>query len=200
MRCTGAILAGGPASRFGGAAKGLTLVGGQRIIDRVAGALASASDEIVVVGGDPDAAGWLPSARVVRDAREGRASLVGVHAALRAAIDGALVVAWDMPFVSGALLRAMRELGERTGRAVVPEGERGLEPLCAYYPAGAASVAEERLAAGELRLEGFARSLDPVVVPASEVAAFGDPKLLFLNVNDAEEAAEADRVARTTGR
>ena len=200
MRCTGAILAGGPASRFGGAPKGLTVVGGQRIIDRVAGALAAASDEIIVVGADPSAADWLPSARVVRDERDERASLVGVHTALRAAADGALVVAWDMPFVSAALLRAMREIGERSGRAVVPEGERGPEPLCAYYPSSAAAIAEERLAARELRLEAFARALDPVLLPATEVAMFGDPKLLFLNVNDAEQAAEADRLALEMGR
>ena len=37
-RCTGAILAGGRAVRMGGKPKGLELVGGRRILDRVADA------------------------------------------------------------------------------------------------------------------------------------------------------------------
>jgi molybdopterin-guanine dinucleotide biosynthesis protein A len=200
MRCTGAILAGGPAARFGGAPKGLTAVGGRRMIDRVAAALASASDEIIVVSRLADAATWLPNARVVADAGDERASLVGVHAALGASADGALVVAWDMPFVSGALLAALRATGERSGRAVVPQSARGIEPLCAYYPAAAATIAEGQLAARELRLGAFVRALDPIVVPAGEVAGFGDLGVLFLNVNDAQEAAAADRLARREGR
>lgn len=197
MRCTGAILAGGTASRYGGAAKGLVTVGGRRIIDRVADALAASADAIVIVSSAADADQWLPGTPVVRDSIDRRASLVGVHAALRASAGGVLVVAWDMPFVSGQLLRAMRELGERSGRAVVPESGHGLEPLCAYYPSSADAVAEQRIAAAELRLEEFVRALDAIVMPLSEVSSFGDPERLFLNVNDAGEAAAADRIART---
>ncbi|MEY4608770.1 MAG: MobA-like transferase domain, partial [Gemmatimonadota bacterium] len=36
MSCTGVILAGGGATRFGGRPKGLEVVAGERIIDRVA--------------------------------------------------------------------------------------------------------------------------------------------------------------------
>ena len=200
MRCTGAILAGGRASRYGGAAKGLVEIGGRRIIDRVADALAASADEIVIVSSAPDADHWLPGTRVAPDVIERRASLVGVHTALRAAVGGVLVVAWDMPFVSGQLLRAMRELGERSGRAVVPESSRGPEPLCGYYPSSAAPEAERRIGAGELRLEEFVRALDAIVLGRSEVASFGDPDRLFLNVNDADEAAAADRLARMSER
>jgi len=54
-RCTGAIIAGGRAARFGGALKGLELVGGTRIIDRVAAALRESCDELIVVANDPAA-------------------------------------------------------------------------------------------------------------------------------------------------
>ena len=46
MSCTGVILAGGAASRFGGLPKGLERVDGRRIIDRVASALREGSDDL----------------------------------------------------------------------------------------------------------------------------------------------------------
>src|SRR5579871_3471394 len=121
--CTGAIIAGGRATRFGGAAKGLELVGGIRMIDRVAAALRESCGELIVVANDPAAAGWIPGARVIADVRPGFGALGGVHAALQkaASAPGAsraaavTVVAWDSPFIPGALLRALREAGEAAG-------------------------------------------------------------------------------------
>src|SRR3954469_18645456 len=103
---TGAIIAGGPATRFGGTAKGLERVGGQRIIDRVATALSSAADALMIVANDPEAKDWIPGVPVGCDILEVRSSLTGIHAALTAARTDIIVVAWDMPFVSADLLLA----------------------------------------------------------------------------------------------
>jgi len=46
---TGAIVAGGASSRFGGQAKGLLRVGGQRIIDRIASALRPVVETMAIV-------------------------------------------------------------------------------------------------------------------------------------------------------
>jgi len=80
--CSGVILAGGEARRYGGAAKGLERVGGRRIIDRVAQVLAVAADDLLLVANDPDAAAWLPGVPVAADLRPGNGSLGGIHAAL----------------------------------------------------------------------------------------------------------------------
>jgi len=56
---TGAIVAGGASSRFGGQAKGLLEVGGQRIIDRIASALRPVVETIAIVSNAPDASEWL---------------------------------------------------------------------------------------------------------------------------------------------
>lgn len=201
MNCLGAILAGGRSTRFAGAAKGLELVGGRRILDRVASALEQAADEIVLVSSAPEAERWLPGVRVVRDAPGERGSLVGLHAALADAVDGALVVAWDMPFASAALLRALRELGERAGAAVVPAGPHGPEALCAYYPAAAVRVVERQLGRGEMRLGAMVEALERVVTIAPEdVASFGDPAVLFMNVNDAADLAAARAIEATAPR
>ena len=60
-RCTGVVLAGGQATRYGGKAKGLERVAGVRVIDRVARALGEASDELLLIANDPEGASWLPA-------------------------------------------------------------------------------------------------------------------------------------------
>src|SRR5690242_7667168 len=113
--CTGAIIAGGRATRFGGVAKGLERVGGARIIDRVAAALRDSCDDLLLVANDPAAAEWLPGTRVAGDVRPSQGALGGVHAALSSVRDAALVLPWDAPFVPGSLLRALRAAGEEAG-------------------------------------------------------------------------------------
>lgn len=133
MRCTGVILAGGKASRFGGKPKGLEVVGGHRIIDRVASSLSAVCDSLLLIANAPDAGEWLPGIRCERDVQRGEGSLGGLHAALTHAATPVIVVAWDMPFVPSALLRELRVGGERGGvLAFAPEsgrvradGERG---------------------------------------------------------------------------
>ncbi|MFM8780507.1 MAG: molybdenum cofactor guanylyltransferase, partial [Gemmatimonadota bacterium] len=85
MSCTGVILAGGGATRFGGRPKGLELVAGERIIDRVARALRMVTDDLLLVANAPDAARWLPGVRTVADVRLGEGALGGLHAALTCA-------------------------------------------------------------------------------------------------------------------
>lgn len=199
-RCVGAILAGGRASRFGGAAKGLERVGDVRIIDRIAGALGEMADATLLVTSVPDSAQWLPGARVVPDLHPGVGSLGGLHAALAHA-DGAdvLVVAWDMPFVSAPLLAALRTRGEAGDvDAVLPRSESGAggEPLCAWYAGRCLAVAEALVRAGERRAGALAAS---VRTARLDPAPFGDPARLFANVNTPDELARAGALADPAG-
>lgn len=95
MSCTGVILAGGGATRFGGRPKGLELVAGERIIDRVARALRMVTDDLLLVANAPDAARWLPGVRTVADVRPGEGALGGLHAALTCAADDVRVATVD---------------------------------------------------------------------------------------------------------
>jgi molybdopterin-guanine dinucleotide biosynthesis protein A len=199
---TGVILAGGLASRYGGAPKGLERVGGERIVDRVAAALASTTDSLLLVANDPAADGWLPGVRRVADVRPGLGTLGGIHAALAHAGGPAIVVAWDMPFVPAALLAELRALGESAGAdAAVPESDskRGLEPACAYYTQGCVAPIEARLAAGDRRVVAFYDDVRVARLDAERVARHGDPALLFLNVNTPEDLARAQRTAVGAG-
>jgi molybdopterin-guanine dinucleotide biosynthesis protein A len=194
--CSGVILAGGEARRYGGAAKGLERVGGRRIIDRVAQVLAAAADDLLLVANDPDAAAWLPGVPVAADVRPGNGSLGGIHAALTRAARPILVVAWDMPFVPAALLRALRALG-RGADVAVPESTstRGVEPLCAYYDPACLGAIDRHLDAGDRRVVGFFDEVRVARLPDDQVRRFGDPALMFLNVNTPDELVLAERHA-----
>jgi molybdenum cofactor guanylyltransferase len=191
--CTGVILAGGRSSRFGGAPKGLARIGGERILDRVARALRASTDALLVAANDPDAEGWVSGARRVADRTPGLGALGGLQAAMAHAGTPLLVVAWDMPFVSASLLRELRARGERGALAVVPEGSDGRpEPLCAWYSNALLPRIERLLAAGERRAMALADGYGVERLDRSTVAQYGDPTLIFDNVNTADDLRRAE--------
>ncbi|MFN8665749.1 MAG: molybdenum cofactor guanylyltransferase [Gemmatimonadaceae bacterium] len=200
MHCTGVILAGGGATRFDGRPKGLEVVGGRRIIDRVADALRAVSDDLLLIANDPGADAWLPGVRTCRDVRPGEGSLGGLHAALSHAAGAVLVVAWDMPFVSAPLLARLRALGEEGHDAAVAEslGRRGVEPVCAWYGPQALDAIARALDRGDRRAIAFLDEVRVARLALAEVRRFGDPASLFLNVNTPEELAEAIRRANAS--
>lgn len=187
MTCTGVILAGGAATRYGGHPKGLERVGGVRLIDRVARALATRCDSLLLVANADDATSWLPGTRVVRDVRPGEGALGGLLTALVAAGGDAIVVAWDMPFVEPALLAALRARGEQGDvDAVLPESDgspRGTEPMCAWYSARCVPAIIAALDAGDRRAVAFHDSVRVARLPLAEVQRFGEPARMFANVN-----------------
>lgn len=203
MSCTGVILAGGGASRYGGRPKGLERVGGERIIDRVAGALRGTTDALLLIANAPEAAQWLPGVRVAGDRRPGAGALGGLHAALAHAGTDIVLVAWDMPFVPAALLAELRARGERSGAdAMLPESDgsrRGVEPLCAWYSARCLPAVEAALDAGDRRVVAFHSKVDARRLTLEEVVAFGDPAILFGNVNTPDDLVEAERQVGARG-
>jgi molybdopterin-guanine dinucleotide biosynthesis protein A len=163
------------------------MIGEQRIIDRVANALRLVTDDLLLVANAPTAASWLPGVRTVRDVRTGAGALGGLHAALTHAKSDILLVAWDMPFVSAALLGELRDRGEREDAdAVLPASDssgRGVEPLCGWYATRCLDAIEASLARDDLRVVGFHAAVRVVTLPEERVRAFGDPARLFSNVN-----------------
>jgi molybdopterin-guanine dinucleotide biosynthesis protein A len=196
-RIFGAILAGGRNVRYG-ALKALETVGGERIIDRARAALLHVAPELILIANDPDAYGEL-GLPMRPDAVPGLGALGGIHAALAWARDerrdGVVVIACDMPFVSPALLeRLLRDAAEAD--VVVPEspGRRGVEPLCAFYSTACLPAIEAQIGRDDRRVIGFFDDVRVRRVPLDEVLGFGDPQILFMNVNTPEERARAEAV------
>lgn len=190
----GAVLAGGAASRYGRRPKGLLEVGGRRILDRVVDTVAAAvGAPPLLVANDPDAGSWAPALRCVPDVRTGLGSLGGIYTAVCEGPDPVLCVAWDMPFVSEALLRAL--VAESPGfDAFLPEsgGRRGLEPLCAVYGPACRPAIEQALARGDLRAIAFHDAVRVGTLSLDRVRSFGDPETLFFNVNRPEDLEQAE--------
>jgi molybdopterin-guanine dinucleotide biosynthesis protein A len=194
----GAILAGGGATRFGGKPKGLEIVGGERILDRLVAAMTSAIGEPpLLVANAPDAESWRPDLRTIPDVRPGLGALGGIYTAVAEAPAPVVCVAWDMPFVSEALIRALASGLDRHD-AVLPEsdGRRGMEPLCAAYGDACREAIADSLAAGDLRAIGFHDRIRVGILPLAEVRALADPELVFFNVNTADDLAKADQLWR----
>jgi molybdenum cofactor guanylyltransferase len=190
----GAVLAGGGATRFGGRPKGLEVVGGERILDRLVSVFEQAlGSPPLLVANAPDAATWRPDLRVVPDVRAGLGSLGGIYTAVLEAPAPVVCVAWDMPFVTAELLRALAT-GLEHFDAFLPESEnrRGIEPLCAAYAPTCAAAIAARLDAGDLRAIGFHQAIRVGRLPLEAVRRLGDPVRLFFNVNTADDLAKAD--------
>jgi molybdopterin-guanine dinucleotide biosynthesis protein A len=205
----GAVLAGGAARRYGGTPKGLLTVGGRRILDRVVDTVQSVTGAPpLLIANAPDSASWRPDLQTIADVRPGFGTLGGIYTALTAGPaeggEPVLCVAWDMPFVTTALLRALVDrMPDRGGQydAVLPEssGKRGLEPLCAVYgPACAAAIAR-RLESGDLKAISFHADVRVGIVPLAQVRGFGDPDELFFNVNTPDDLARAEALCRRHG-
>ena len=197
----GAILAGGGATRFGGRPKGLETVAGERILDRLVRVTTAAfGGPPLLVANAPDAAAWRPDLRVVPDLRPGFGALGGIYTAVVEAPAPVVLVAWDMPFVSEALLRRLAD-GLREHDAVLPQsgGRRGVEPLCAAYGPACRAAIEASLDRGDLRAVAFHERIGVGILPLSEVARYGDPELLFFNVNTADDLARTDELWRRLG-
>ncbi len=199
-RVLGVIMAGGANRRYAGRPKALEVVGGARIADRVISALREATDSVVMVTNDPGTFAEL-GLEMRPDLRPGMGALAGIHTAVcwaeEAKRRAALVVACDMPFVPSALLRRLAGAAEPSA-VVAPASasRRGLEPLCACYGVGCRPAIEAALARGDRHVISF---FDDVIVRTlgkEEVAGFGDPERIFLNVNTPQDKERAEAIAR----
>lgn len=194
----GVVMAGGRNTRYG-ALKALETVGGVRIIDRVIAALRAVTPDVVLITNDPAdyASVDLPWRG---DRQPGLGALGGLDAALRWAEqlghDGILTLACDMPFASAALLSRIAQ--ERASADVmVPEStnRRGIEPLCAWYSVQCLPAIEAALQRADHRMISFHDAVRVKRIPIEEVESYGDPAILFLNVNTRAEREHAEQVA-----
>jgi len=203
------VIAGGGATRYGGAPKGLVEVGGRRVLDRVVEALTEATGSApLLVANDPNAAQWRPGLEVRGDVLDGQGSLGGILTAVETiktgeageSVKGVICVAWDMPFVPAGLLRELASLLDGAD-AVVPEsnGPRGLEPLCAAYGPACGPAIRAALARGDQRAIGFHRDIRLVRLGREHVLQYGDPDVVFFNVNTPDDLSRAEQLCRVPG-
>lgn len=201
-----AILTGGQARRFQGRDKTSLVVdpAGRSILEHQIELLAPIASEILIVtsaarapefsegrlpAGSPASPAAAVRLRTVLDAHPGTGPLGAIVTALDATdADWLFVIAGDMPHVSATLLAALAHMHERTGNdATVPVSPRGLEPLCAIYARSARPLLAGALNSGDLSMQRALQRLRAGIMPAGDVAAHGDPAILFRNINRPED-------------
>ena len=124
-----------------------------------------------------------PRVRAVPDLVPGCGPLGGLHTALtEAPTDVVVVVACDMPFVSGPLLAHMASL-TTDADAVVAVTDRGYEPLCAAYTKVCLGPIARRLAEGHLKMTDFLADVRLSAIPGADLDRFGGHRRVFANVN-----------------
>ena len=199
----GAVIAGGASTRFG-SPKALAEVGGVRVIDRVARSLEGASGvtDIIAIVNDPGLGAQLGLPHrpdILADA----GALAGVHAALLWARElgraGVIAAGCDMPFLSSALVSEVLKHAASYD-VVIPESDnpRGVEPLCAFYGPGCIAPIEAAIARGDARMVSFHEDVRVHRIPLAVVRSFGDPAIIFMNMNTQADLAEAGRIVQAT--
>lgn len=191
--CTAAILAGGLAKRFDGRNKAVLPLGSAAILERQLAVLRLVVRRTVIVANDdtPYKDYGVP---VFRDLAPGAGSLGGVYSAIESTgAASTLVLACDMPFLSAPFLTHLIDTGRDVDIAI-PKTTRGYEPLCATYSRRCASVLQRRIEANQLRLTdllGSDHELTIAEIGSAEIAQYGQPDVLFFNINTADDYARA---------
>jgi molybdopterin-guanine dinucleotide biosynthesis protein A len=180
---------------MGGQTKALIELGGKRIIERVLAALAPAVDDVLVVTNTPELYAFL-GLPMVGDVYPDHGALGGIYSGLTAAAgQAAFTVACDMPFLHPDVVELVVS---RAGHAdvVIPRTAAGLETMHAAYGRTCLPTIAEQLAAGQLKISDFFPRVRVVEIAEAEVARFGDPRVVFMNVNTPDELARARALAR----
>jgi molybdopterin-guanine dinucleotide biosynthesis protein A len=178
---TVAILAGGRSRRMGVPKAGVRL-DGRPLLDHVVDAARGAGLRPVVVA---KRGSGLPPTDVPRwdEPDEPQHPLTGVATALRRANAPVVVVPVDLPYVASGLLAA---IAAHPARLAVVEAAGRLHPLLGRFDPADADALEDAAGAGAPVVRTVL-GLGAAIVGDAEVARFGDPARLLLNVNRRED-------------
>lgn len=184
-----AVLAGGRGNRIGGNKANMVLAG-RTLAGRAVDSLRRAGlDPFVVTKRDRPVE--IEGVEVLFEADEPQHPLAGLAAAIREAGGRRVVVlACDLPLLPVAYLGW---LAGQTDGAVVPRVGAQVQPLAALYGPGDLETIEAALARQDPVKSAVAR-LSPTLVGDDGLRRFGDPTVMFSNVNTPEDLRRAEQV------
>ena len=191
QRVTGIILAGGKSSRLG-RDKAWEDVGGQRIIDRVIGALQSSCDEVLIIGDRPERQNELSLPKCIQyrsDELKGRGSIGGLYTGLTASDTlWSLVVACDMPFISRELIRFMLSIiSKNRCDAIVPVINGRYQPTHALYNSTCIPFIEKNISSGNFRMDSYFDEIYLEEISEDVINSIEGAELSFFNVNTEDD-------------
>ena len=201
---TGIILAGGRSRRLG-QDKAVQSVGGIRIIDRVITKLSRVVESLTVVIDREERAGELEideKVEFIVDCYPDSGSLGGLYSGLKASTTTwSLLVACDMPFISGSLIQYMRsKLETGSSDVVIPNFQGRLQTTHALYRNTCLGHIEERLKQRSLRMDGYFSDVEVCTLQEEDFLYIEGSKESFFNVNTPTDLQMAQDMEKNVNR
>ena len=190
------ILAGGKSTRFGHD-KILESFGDTSLLEKVISLVDPISKEIIIVTAKERTFARLanrPGIKIVNDIFPGQGSLGGIYTGL---IESKsfynLVVAADMPFLNGSLLRYMIKVADGYD-FVIPRVNDWYEPLHAVYSKNCIAPINTILERGKKVIVELFNYVKVKFIDIEEIDRFDPKHLSFFNINTKEDLERAKKL------
>lgn len=181
------ILAGGVSRRMGRSKQDLPF-GAGTLLERTVAVAREFAEEVVLVG--DDAAASRLGLRAAQDWQAGAGPLSGLAGGLAVCPEGQhALLASDLPFLTGDLLRRMERLAGQA-EAVVPVVEGRRHPLCALYRTDCLQPARACLSQNRRRMDVLLDRVELHEVTPEQVHPL-DLVRAVMNVNTPEQYQQA---------
>ena len=201
----GVILAGGKASRMGGADKALLPLAGKPLLAHVIARLATqVSDIVISANGDLSrfASFGLP---VIADSlAESAGPLAGLlaglewHAKNRPELSYVVSVPTDTPFFPSDLVARLVAAANRERRPIVARSESGVHPVVGLWPVEMTQDLRKALNEGVRKVGAWAELQSAIEVAFPQGQVGGKPLDPFFNINRPEELAKAEALLKAS--
>ncbi len=195
------ILAGGKSIRFGHD-KILEKINNTSLLDQVISQVEKISKDIIIVTANERAFTQLAdrkNIRIVNDIIPGMGSLGGIYTGLvESKTHYNLVVAADMPFLNGSLLRYMINVAEGYD-FTLPHVNNWYEPLHAIYSKNCTGPAKAMFDQGKKVIVELFKYVKVRYVEAEEIDRFDPQHLSFFNINTPQDMERALKIIGGTG-
>ena len=197
MEISGIVLAGGKSSRLGHD-KVLEKIGDTTLLERVVSHINPFSKSIIIVTANERTFAPLakhPKVKIVSDILPGQGSLGGIYTGLvKSSSFYNLVVAADMPFLNGRLLRYMIEKAEGYD-FVLPRVNGLFEPLHAVYSMNCVEPIKKIFEQGKKVIIELFNYVKVRYIETEEVERIDPKHLSFFNINTKEDLEVARQIA-----
>lgn len=180
-----------------GTNKALLKIDGETLIERVVKTVESQIGNPVIITNNPHQYTFL-NLRSFPDLVREAGPLGGIYTALHySPTPYCLVLACDLPFLTGALIKMLIE-GRSTPDVLVVDAGKGPEPLCAVYRRTCLPVIRDQLDSGNLRVTDLYAKVNTRILNIQKADRRFNPEVLF-NVNSPEDLDRARRINREGG-
>lgn len=188
---TGIVLAGGKATRMGGAYdKAFLKVDNETIINRQLRILKQIFKEIIIVTNSTDSYKDIKGVTIVSDIIRERGPMGGIYSGLLASYSFYnFVVACDMPFLNESIIRYMIS-NTRGYDVIMPKIDGRDQPLFCVYSKKCVSVIERLIEEGRLNVSGIFPVVRSRYIGSNQLKKFDPPLTCFTNINMKEDYEE----------